>query len=388
MSGSGTPRSSDGAPAESSAIESAERELLRSLLELPTAPYREEAVTAWIERWAAERGVATRRDGAGNLWLDGPRPRAARGRRTAHWIYMAHLDHPGFVALRQRGRRLIAQFRGHVEDAYFAGARARFFTPEGEVVAVVQSVGPGRGYPFRRCELELPVGRRAPAGAIGMWDFPGCRRRGDIVAARGCDDLAGVAAALSALERLRRGPPPAHRLSLLLTRAEEAGFAGALWAAERRAIPRGALVLNIENSKAQPAAPLGGGAVIRVGDRLSIFDSELTAHLAAVAERLTARDPSLRYRRQLMPGGLCEASVFQAYGWRVAAACLPLGNYHNMGPRGRIAPEHIRWSDFRALVALLTALPQETATPAASSVALRRRLDRLRRERGPYLRRG
>ena len=34
--------------------------------------------------------------------------------------------------------------------------------------------------------------------------------------------------------------------------------------------------------------------------------------------------------------------------------CLALGNYHNCGPSGRIAPEFVSWDDFEGLVALLT----------------------------------
>ena len=379
------PHRSSGAAAP--ADEAAERGVLRALLDIPTAPFREEAVVDWIQRWAAERGWPARRDGAGNLRIEGPPPRPARRRAARRWVYVAHMDHPGFVAVSQRGRRLTAQFRGGVDDAYFPGARARFFAPAGEIAAVVRAIGPDRDGPFRRCALDLPAGARVPPGAIGMWDFPGSRARGDAVIARGCDDLAGVAAALCALDRLARGAPPEHRVSLLLTRAEEVGFVGALWAAKRGNLPADAFLVSIETSKAQPAAPLGGGAVIRVGDRVSVFDAELTAHLAAVAERLSARDAALRYRRQLMPGGVCEATAFQAHGRRAAAVCAPLGAYHNMGPRGRIAPERIRWSDFRALVALLAELPRERAAPAGTSRALRRRFDRLLRERGPFLRR-
>ena len=43
-----------------------------------------------------------------------------------------------------------------------------------------------------------------------------------------------------------------------------------------------------------------------------------------------------------MPGGTCEATVYDAYGYTAAAVCIPLGNYHNMD-RGKkkIGPEYI-----------------------------------------------
>jgi hypothetical protein len=62
-----------------------------------------------------------------------------------------------------------------------------------------------------------------------------------------------------------------------------------------------------------------------------------------------------------MDGGTCESTAYQLYGLRCAAMCLPLGNYHNMTPGGRIAAESIRLSDLVGLVRFFEGLVRHDA---------------------------
>jgi hypothetical protein len=153
---------------------------------------------------------------------------------------------------------------------------------------------------------------------------------------------------------------------------------------QRGALPKRALIVAIETSAAQPAAKLGDGVIVRVGDRVRTFDIELTAHVSAVAERLAKRDRTFRHSRQLMPGGTCESSAYAVWGYTATGLCIPLGNYHNQG-RGRIEPERIDLDDFANLVKLLVALAADKTTPADTAAAFRRRLNELLRTRGPWL---
>ena len=98
--------------------------------------------------------------------------------------------------------------------------------------------------------------------------------------ARACDDLAGAAAALCALDRLAAAE--VGHFAVLLTRAEEVGFVGAIAACELKTLPAGARVLSIECSRQSADAPVGGGPIVRVGDASSVFTSDLTN---LVAER-------------------------------------------------------------------------------------------------------
>lgn len=355
-----------------------ETDVLRDVLSLPTAPFCEQAVVGYIRRFAADHGLKVRQDSAGNVLV-----RYRRGRQRPRWVFTAHMDHPGFVAARRRGRTLWAEFRGSVGREYFRGSRARFFAPDGEVGAVVESARATQRRSWLWVRLRLDVPADVPAGTVGMWDFPGVRIRRGRVSARGCDDQAGVAAVLCAMGRLARQGVAAD-VTGLLTRAEEVGFVGALAACRNRSIPRRAPVISLETSLAQPQAPLGGGVVIRVGDAIRTFDPSLTAHITAVAAAAAERG-ALAYCRCLMPGGTCESTAYQAYGYRAAALCVPLGNYHNCGANMKIAPEQIHLDDFASLVSLLAGVGPSRYTPGAGDAALSARLDERFDDLGAYL---
>jgi len=171
----------------------------------------------------------------------------------------------------------------------------------------------------------------------------------------------------------------------LFTRAEEVGFVGAIAAARGGTLPRAARMVAIEASQALPHAPQGGGPILRVGDRTSIFDDGLTRWLARVATELAGPTGSrFRWQRRLMDGGTCESTAYQLYGLRCAALCVPLGNYHNMSERGRIAVESIRLSDLVGLVRFFEGMIRRDADcPRAGALdPLRSRLDtRFRKSR-------
>jgi endoglucanase len=333
-------------------------------LSRPTAPYREGAVIAWLREFAAARPeLALREDAAGNLEL---RRRGVRADRSP-LVLAAHMDHPGFRALAatrpaRAGApwRIDALFLGGVRPEYFPGARARFFLPNargalasdvGEVAARVVRARPHRGELRVTLEAREPV----PRGAFGTFDLPPFRRDPrdpDLLITRAADDLAGVAAILALLDAVER-IDPRRRVDVrgVFTRAEEVGFVGALAVARGRRLPRAARIVAIEASKALPHAPRGAGPILRVGDRTSIFDDGLTRWIARVAVELEgARGRGFRWQRRLMDGGTCESTAYQLYGYRCAAMCLPLGNYHNMSERGTIAAESIRLSDLVGLV--------------------------------------
>ncbi len=367
----------------------AERTLSR-----PTAPYREGAVIAWVREFAAARPeLVLREDPDGNLEL----VRRSVPRSRAPLVLAAHMDHPGFRALasrRARGRFAIeALFLGGVRREYFPGARVRFFPADGEVRATVRRVRP-RGGELR---VELVARRAVPPGAFGMWDLPAFRRSRrdpDLLLTRAADDLAGVAAVLALLDAVER-IDPRRRVDVrgLFTRAEEVGFVGALAVARGRRLPRAARIVAIEASKALPGAPQGAGPILRVGDRASSFDDGLGRWIARVGERLAGpRGRGFAFQRKLMDGGTCESTAYQLWGYRCAAMCLALGNYHNMSERGRIAVESIRLSDLVGLVRFFEGLVRFDADaprpgrPDPLRQRLERRFARARRQlrRDPF----
>ncbi len=355
----------------------------------PTAPYREGAVIAWVRDFAEQnRHLVLRSDPHGNLEL---RRRGVRATSTP-LVLAAHMDHPGFRALRctrlpgRRGFAVDALFLGGVRREFFASARARFYIGEGEdeTRTVAARVLAARPDP-RSAALRVRLAARAavPRGSFGVWDLPAFRRSRrdpDLLETRAADDLAGVAAILAVLECVER-IDPRRRVDLraLFTRAEEVGFVGAIAAARGGRLPAAARIVAIEASKALPHAPQGAGPILRVGDRTSVFDDALTRWLARVASELAgARGDRFAWQRRLMDGGTCESTAYQLYGYRSAALCVPLGNYHNMSERGRIATESIRLSDLVGLVRFFEGMIQREADCPRAGTAdpLRTRLEK------------
>ena len=316
--------------------------------------------------WAAKHGVAFSRDACGNILM-----RHRRGKPPAKWAFEGHIDHPGFIVRSVSGRTVEAEFAGWVKLEYFRGERVKLFALGGPVGATVVAAPQPKETPFIQARLRLDRAADLRVGDIGMWDLPPMRVRGTRWSSRACDNLVGSAAVVCALGEIIAAGTPCD-LTVLLTRAEEAGFIGTLGGCEKRTLPRDAFVVAVETSKAQPGAPLGAGVVVRVGDSIRTFDPSLTAHISAVAAGLARRDKGFHFVRQLMPGGATEASAYLMYGWTAAALCVPLGNYHNMGDRGKIAAEQIDLGDFESLIKLLAALPAEKTLPRDTDDRLRK----------------
>jgi endoglucanase len=361
-----------------------EKKTLLELTDLPTAAGREDRVIEWIEAWARRRRTVTlTRDAFGNLTIK------RQGARSKSPIYFtAHLDHPAFVVtdVLDFGKTVQAEFRGGVHDDYFVGTRVMSQLPGGENVrGTVVSLDRQRSAELPKL-VTIEFDRIAPclAGDVVTWALPEAKISKGRLHAPACDDLAAVAAAIGAYEKLLKKPKGLGDVRLLFTRAEEVGFVGAIAAAKAGTIPTGATLVCLENSKSMAESPIGGGPIIRVGDRISIFDPELTARLAAVAEGLSKKDKSFKFQRKLMPGGACEATAFRGLGYLSACICLPLGNYHNMDEdQKQIAPESIAVDDYHQLIDLLAEVGRELDGTRAQE-DLVERLERLL-ERGRSL---
>jgi endoglucanase len=213
--------------------------------------------------------------------------------------------------------------------------------------------------------LEEDLAIEPPVPAI--FDLPDFVMDGDMIRMRALDDLAGCASTLAALERLVTESAETD-LYAVFTRAEEGGLYGARLMAEAGTLPKDTLVVSIESSPLIPGVAQGEGPVIRTGDRAYTFDVDAEQVLSVAAEALRGRDPQFKAQRQLMSGGMCEATAFSVFGYTVTGMAFPLGNYHNAttsisDPDGGVDAEFIRLPDFLNGVALLE--------EAAKSVHLR-----------------
>lgn len=330
---------------------STERRWLEQLTSTPTAPGYEGRVMDWVRTWAGRRSDLTLRpDRYGNLLI------TQKGRKAAAAVIaVAHTDHPGFAVKGVDGRQVDVEFRGGVRREYFERAKVELFDRDGRAHR-----GSLDEFDYDSSTGTVSLSRAAPvaAGDIGRWHL-GTNRGGAgqrFALGPACDDLAGVAAALAALDRARHVSSRRH-FGVLLTRAEEVGFIGAIGAARDETLPDGSRVLSIECSRSFPDSPLGAGPVVRVGDASSVFDHRLTNLIADAA-----RSTGLKHQRKLMAGGSCEATAFVAYGYQSTGLCLPVVNYHNMGNLDEVEqgkgmatplPEVVSIDDFHGLVDLL-----------------------------------
>jgi len=347
--------------------------LLNEICSLPTAPFAEGRVVEYVERFAKSRRLKLSLDAVGNLLIELP-----NRSREPRWIFTAHMDHPGFVATRMRddGRTLEAAFRGWVMAEYVRGAKVRFFDGDREITGTVQDVTIGDERPVPIAATVKVSGPVAP-NSPGMFDQGVARTKGKRFSSRAIDDLAGAAAALQMLDELRKKPPAAP-VAVLLTRAEEEGFIGAIAASIKpKLLRKSDRIIAIETSAMQRYALQGEGTIIRVGDKTSIFNSQLTYFLTEQAAALAKRDKTFQYQRALMPGGTCEATVYDVYGFTAASICVALGNYHNMDrAKKRIGPEYIDLNDWRNMVKLFVQVARNGHMFEPGHKALRLRVEK------------
>ena len=286
------------------------RELLRvvrSLVEQPTAPFHEDAVRdAIVAQLKQCAHVRIEHDPYGNMIARYRRGTRARPR----WAFAAHMDHPGWV----RNEKGEWRFLGSVAERFLVNPRRREF------------------------------------GDFAMWDLPAFEVKEDQIHSRACDDLLGCAEIICLFQELEAARANVHCLGIF-TRAEEVGFWGAIQLARSGLLPKDITVFSVETSTPRGGAEIGRGPIVRVGDRLSIFDSGETARVMSVAAA-----NAIPVQRFLLDGGACEASAYQLYGYRSVAASIGLGNYHNCAPDGTIRCEYVSVDDYANMVRLCLAL--------------------------------
>jgi endoglucanase len=338
---------------------------LLELTSLPTAAGREDRVVAWISRWvAARRDLRLRRDPHGNLLVEQTRSGPKGIDRV--W-FQAHLDHPAFVVRSIDGRELELEFRGGVHDQYFVGAALEVIDGRDRSFSARITALDAAAKPFKLVRAKLAKAATSLAiGDIARWKLPKPAIVKGHVRTHACDDLAAVAAALAAFDRVRTLPECGH-VGLFFTLAEEIGFVGTIGAARSGSVGAKDRIVCLENSRSFAESPIGGGAIVRVGDRRSVFSPELTNRIGDVVLAHQKKHPDFVFQRKLMAGGSCEATAFAAYGFRSTCLCLPLGNYHNMvdidgvlagRTKAKVGPEFVAVSDFHGLVAMLVLIAE------------------------------
>jgi len=318
-----------------------------------TAPFYEARVADFVTAELNEAGIPWEFDEVGNIIA---RCVGASGREGGPLVLVAHMDHPAFEILDKSGRsgRMLGNVRMECFDApvdvlvYPALPECAVGDERGVPGVITGAKRREAGVYFR---LDMR-GKCPPLPAFGVWDFPDIEVRDRLAYMRACDDVVSCAVMLTVMREAKRRRIPCDIIGVF-TRAEEVCFAGSMHVARKHAIPPDSVVVSLEVSKALPGAEIGGGPVIRTGDRLHTFADSAECVLRQAAIEVKKARPEARVQRQLMSGGMCEASIFTIEGYCTTAMALPLGNYHNVGPDMTLAPEFISPADMAVEIEVL-----------------------------------
>lgn len=350
------------------------QDLLFRLLELPTAPFREQHVLAFAANVLDRARVPHFTDPSGNVVVGvesaaGYRALLRHDHREPVRLFIAHADHPGFHGRRWLGeRRLEIKWHGGSPVRHLGGTRVWLADAGGYVadgrMTRARLLTSRHAIDTAEIVLDAPLPQPATALFGGFGFRAPVWQAGRRIHTKAADDLVGVFAVLATALAVFRAPARAGRPFLgLLTRAEEVGFVGALahfelgWLAAAR---RPVVAVSLETSRTLPGARLGKGPVVRLGDRRTVFDAGFLRVLSALAARVLPG----RHQRRIMDGGTCEATAAIAWGIPAIGLSVPLANYHNQGfeggpdcrhPEGP-APEGVHLDDVDGLLTLCLAL--------------------------------
>ncbi len=324
-------------------------DILSRLAAQPAVAFWESGVASVVTSILSEIGLEPQTDAYGNIITKVP------GKETGATplALVAHMDHPGFEAISVQDTCLVGKAMGGVPPASFeSGVPLQLILSDGVRLPAL-TAGRHGNEDDRQVLIQLsePVQIELPCPAV--FDLPDFQVDGDLIRMRAADDLAGCACILAALAQLSSRLPPGDVYGVF-TRAEEVGLVGARLLAEAGTLPSNTLVVSLESSKTLPGAEQGAGPVIRVGDAGLTFSAEAEGALSRARETLQAESGEFRAQRQLMSGGVCEASAFALYGYSTTGIAFPLGNYHNGTPNGGIDAEYIHRGDFLGGIQLIT----------------------------------
>lgn len=324
--------------------------LFAHLTSVPTAPFREAAVTRKLLQWLRVhlKGKAVIKKRRGGVVVS---YRGAGDDKPALAL-AAHLDHPAFALSRVTARGARALKLGGLPPHLLPGAAVEAFAKDNRDNHPLARGVLGKA---KKGSDDYPVTWTTPPARGVKLDFavlalPACEVKGGWLISRSVDDLLGCAVSLEAVRRLAVARAKVN-VTVLLNRAEEVGFVGALDMIVSRELPAGDSYLSIESSRELPGSRPGGGPTIRLGDRACAFDPNLVALLDAAAAKLRKR--GARVQRLRLTGGTCEATAYQAFGYEAAGVAVPLVNYHNGWGADAVAPEKVRVSDVEGAVKLL-----------------------------------
>ena len=354
----------------------AQTEELFALLSQPTAPFREHYIKRYVSAFCDRACVPYCEDDVGNIVL-GASSRAAYRRIIKQELpepvrlFIAHMDHPGCHGVSWRGDQLLVRWYGGSPVKHLRGAKLWLATDEGiHAQAVIEKATVAtHGRAIDTAILAIADGRTLLRSVRAEDIYGGFSFRASVwklrdrLYTKAADDLVGVFAILQTAAWWFAKKPSSAAFLGLLTRAEEVGFVGAVGHLELgwwRGAKRPLLAVSLEASRTLPGARIGGGPIVRLGDRRTVFNADSLQVLTQLAQQQLRT----QFQRRVMDGGACEGTATTAYGIPTIAMSVPLGNYHNQGFEGgpdcraeeAPAPEFVHLDDLRGMMKLCRAV--------------------------------
>jgi endoglucanase len=323
-----------------SKLEETSLEIIANLGTIPSLPFQEQHIAKYITNLLSEWKISFEIDFFGNIIATLPGESGKNGIG-----FISHMDHPGFEIIKKENSRLIAKALGGVPEWTFTKK-----TPVkiiGQRMELIEGYLDGRygdendRMVYVKTDNDEMI--NIPSGVmLSVDDFNITNNTIRMLAA---DDLAGCSAILAALESAQK-INRSHTIYGIFTRAEEVGLIGARAIARNKSIPQDTFIVSVESSRELPGANVGNGPVIRTGDALFTFNYEAEQILTIAKEHLESNFKTFQAQRQLMSGGVCEASAFLVNGYRATGIAIPLKNYHNAGENEITLAEEVNKFDF------------------------------------------
>jgi putative aminopeptidase FrvX len=321
-----------------------------AVLSVPTASFHESWLKDFLEqRLSRLRGVRLRSDEFGNLHI---RYRGQAGRK-ATLCFQAHMDHPGFVITGKaaNGNLRCRAFGGIPQN--ILGEKLRFFTSPDDSGTLTHILSKPQKT-AQKMTIEVAAKPGLEKGAVGMWNFPAFRRKGQWVEGRAFDDTLSVALLVFLLEKAAR-EKWRQSFDVLFTTAEEVAYVGSWHLLQRRQTALPQTIITLEVPRAYGELRSGDGVMLRAGDKNINFDPYLLLALESRAKHLSRTLPGFRAQRRLGLLGGTEVTLFQLHGYRAGALCVAVQNGHNadLSKNGRPAPERAHITDVLSLLHLV-----------------------------------
>ena len=354
-------------------------DLAKDIVTQPTVPFNESFPISSLNRFLEAHPKLTRTtDAYGNIFIKFDGSKSSDSPRS---ILTAHLDHPGFNWIKNiDSKTSLFGIYGGINKNLLMNQAVRIYNPSirnnsrsirGKIINLHDSQTSRATVKVAySSNVKIAVSKHS----FCCLDVTPWRIFGNKLHARVCDDLVGVAAGLKTLADLSLSNQTLNA-GILLTRAEEVGFAGMLGALNENYLSKKDVYVNIECSSIRAGAILGGGPIVRVGDRITVFDPNMSLALTNCATILKNTDSNFKFQRKLMDGGACEATPLARAGYKTGAVAIPLDNYHNDGIT-KLKAEIVDVRDVNNLIKLLTAFCKSQAAKESSIILANKSIDK------------